>query len=282
MNTVDNVDIDNLLSLIQVGQSILVQDRYFSESYQKWSVSATPSITNDTTNYWTIPVTFATALGTASTNFSNEQDLLVAIFSFSGTSGQDGTSGTSGQNGTSGISGVSGTSGTSGVSGINGIDGSSGTSGITGTSGTSGLSVGWTQSFITSGTTIDTATWKDITGATLTLDAGTYLLMATIQGRSATNNLLILMNCAIRDGSNNELAYGSTIGAAGSQIGWAQVNINLVVTHSVSTTYKLSGAKGFATPTNNWIASDGIGYNSASNGLVDTNEATCLVALKIS
>jgi hypothetical protein len=103
--TKDNVDIDTFLSLIIKDQKILIQDKNNSANYQKWIVSGTPSLVTTTDNYWDIPVALETSSGTGYSNFANEHNLLLGIFSFNGTSG------TSGNNGTSGSSGITPTTG---------------------------------------------------------------------------------------------------------------------------------------------------------------------------
>jgi len=92
------------------------------------------------------------------------------VLNLGGYNGTSGLSGTSGINGTSGLDGTSGLSGTSGINGTSGSSGVSGTSGFDGTSGTSGESIqgpiGPTGSW--SGLTIDmrsgTASGDEFTG----------------------------------------------------------------------------------------------------------------------
>jgi hypothetical protein len=88
--TKDNVDIDTFLSLITKDQKILVQDKNNSANYQNWIVSGTPSLVTAADNYWDIPVTLETSSGTGYSNFANEHNLLLGIFSFNGTSGTSG------------------------------------------------------------------------------------------------------------------------------------------------------------------------------------------------
>ena len=84
------MDIDTFLSLITKDQKILVQDKNNSANYQKWIVSGTPSLVTAADNYWDIPVTLETSSGTGYSNFANEHNLLLGIFSFNGTSGTSG------------------------------------------------------------------------------------------------------------------------------------------------------------------------------------------------
>lgn len=76
-----NNDIDRLLSLINTGQTVLLQDQNASANYQIWTVSGTPTNTNAglSNSYWTIPVTLSSSGGTGTTGFSNNTALLVAV-----------------------------------------------------------------------------------------------------------------------------------------------------------------------------------------------------------
>ena len=99
--TDDNIDIDLILSLLSNGQNLYIQDKNNSGNYQKWIINGTPTQVIDTDNYWTIPVSFVSSLGTGTTNFSNNHPLFVGIFSPSGTSGTSGVNGSSGTSGSS-------------------------------------------------------------------------------------------------------------------------------------------------------------------------------------
>jgi len=90
------VDIDVFLATISPGQKYIIQDVLDSGNYQIWNVTGTTTNINpnSSTSYWTIPVSISSSLGNGSTNFSNNQQLFIAI--------QGGTSGLSGQSGISG------------------------------------------------------------------------------------------------------------------------------------------------------------------------------------
>lgn len=75
--TDDGIDISALLSLLIVGDKILVQDRDNSANYQIWNISA--SIT-DSGTYRTVPVTLDASGGTGTTNFANNHNLFIAVF----------------------------------------------------------------------------------------------------------------------------------------------------------------------------------------------------------
>ena len=114
-------DIDIFLALLTQGQIITIQDQAISANYQKWQITGTPVYVSPT--YWEYPVT----LITSTHSFSNNDQVLLAIISPSGTSGTSGSSGTSGVDGTSGTSGTSGISivGPTGPTGPGGGGGSS-------------------------------------------------------------------------------------------------------------------------------------------------------------
>ena len=117
-----------------------------SEDYQNWQVSGTPTHVNPGTStaYFTFPVTLLDSGGQGTTNFTNDEALIIGLVNgisgFSGFSGYSGYSGLglSGYSGESGYSGFSGFSGYSGFSGINGATGASGLSGFSGFSGATG------------------------------------------------------------------------------------------------------------------------------------------------
>lgn len=82
----DNYDLDILLALIKTGDIFFIQDSSDSNNYQKWQVSATPTIQ---TGYIEIPVTLVTSAGTGSSNFANNLNVLFIV----ATSGGVGTGG---------------------------------------------------------------------------------------------------------------------------------------------------------------------------------------------
>jgi hypothetical protein len=98
------IDIDIFLALLNTGQSITIQDRDNSANYQVWLITSTPTLNVGVSNYWVVPVSLVSSAGVGTTNFSNNHELFIGIFSPSGTSGSSGTSGINGSNGTSGSS----------------------------------------------------------------------------------------------------------------------------------------------------------------------------------
>lgn len=153
--------------------------------------------------------------------------------------------------------------------------------GITGTT-TKAVSLTTASAFVTGETTISAVTYADITGASITLAAGTWLLMATINGSSQTTTVAVMM-CAITDGANAVIVEGSQHIPAGTATvrTWGNLSLNAIVSPAGSTTYKLRGARGTTTQTGNWIASDGNGVNTVNNVSNNTDKSTCLMAVRI-
>ena len=103
----DGVDVDIFLSLIKTGDVIIVQDKVLSDNFQKWTVSATPTMQ---TGYIEVPVTLTSSGGTGTTNFANNLALIVAIVS-TGVVGPTGPIGATGPTGSTGPTGATGATG---------------------------------------------------------------------------------------------------------------------------------------------------------------------------
>jgi hypothetical protein len=131
----DGVDIDIFLALIKTSDVIFVQDKNNSGNYQKWTVSATPTMQVD---YIEIPVTLSTSAGTGTTGFANNHPIIVAIVS-TGVVGPTGATGPVGATGATGPQGVTGDAGATGATGPTGPIGATGTQGVTGDVGPTGV-----------------------------------------------------------------------------------------------------------------------------------------------
>jgi hypothetical protein len=88
--TEDGVDISIFLALLQVGDTIVIQDKDVAANFQTWEVSG--AITDNPT-WVSVPVTFVTSGGTGTSNFANNLEVIVAI-SREGTAGADGANST--------------------------------------------------------------------------------------------------------------------------------------------------------------------------------------------
>jgi hypothetical protein len=137
----DGVDIDIFLALIKTSDVIFVQDKNNSGNYQKWTVSATPTMQVD---YIEIPVTLSTSAGTGTTGFANNHPIIVAIVSTgivgpTGATGPIGATGATGPQGVTGNAGATGATGPTGPIGATGPVGATGPIGATGPAGTDGV-----------------------------------------------------------------------------------------------------------------------------------------------
>lgn len=138
------------------------------------------------------------------------------------------------------------------------------------------------SAFITAEVSISAATYADITGASVSLEAGTWMLFGTINGRAA--NTAFVINGAITDGANAIIAEATqNVPASGSANvnAWASVSIFAIVSPASTTTYKLRAARGNTTITGTWSASDGIGQGTANNATNNSDKSTGIFALKI-
>jgi hypothetical protein len=126
------------LSFLKTDDIIVLQDQVNSNNYQKWQVSATPTVVPN--SYVLVPVTFVTSTGTGTSNFANNLNLIVVLQS-AGLTGPTGPTGASGPTGATGPTGpsVTGPTGPTGSSGPTGATGPTGPS-ITGPTGPTGPS----------------------------------------------------------------------------------------------------------------------------------------------
>ena len=134
---------------------------------------------------------------------------------------------------------------------------------ISGTT-TKSVSLTTASAYITAETTIGAATYTDLTGASISLVAGTWVIMASIYAKSAANTP-INVSGAILDGSNNVVTEGqNSTGAMGAgNVGYVCITLHGIVSPVGTTTYKLSAARN--SPTNNATADDGNAVNANSD-----------------
>jgi hypothetical protein len=149
---------------------------------------------------------------------------------------------------------------------------------------TSALAVSLTtaSAYATAETTISAATYADITGATVSLAAGTWLLLATVNGSSQTTTVTAMF-AAITHSDNTVISESSQHIVAGTATvrTWGNINLVAIVSPGSTTSYKLRGARGTTTQTGNWIASDGNGVNTANNVSNNTDKGTGIFAVRI-
>lgn len=153
--------------------------------------------------------------------------------------------------------------------------------GLTGTT-TKAVSLTSASAFATATTAISAATYADIAGCSVTLAAGTWLIMGHVVGFAA--NTIIQMLCAITDGANAVIAETAQSRPAS---GTASLNSPIscswscIVTPVGSTTYKLRGARGLTTHTGTWTAMDGNGVNTTNHATNNTDKGTSIIAIRI-
>lgn len=153
--------------------------------------------------------------------------------------------------------------------------------GITGIP-TIAVSLTSTQVFATTTTTINAATYIDITGCSVSLAAGTWLIIGHVVG--AAVNAIIQCFVSIRDGSNNVIAASAmSRPASGTNNLNSPIGITwyAIVSPVSTTTYKLSAARGLTTHTQTWTVYDGTGYNTANHATDNSDKGTNITAIRI-
>lgn len=145
--------------------------------------------------------------------------------------------------------------------------------GLTGTT-TKAVSLTTASAYITAETSISTTTYADITGASITLAAGTWVILSSIYAYSAANTI-INVSASIRDGANTVITEGgSSTGAMGTgNVGYICIALHGIVSPSVSTVYKLSAARN--NPANNATIDDGNAVN------INSDKGTHIMAFRI-
>lgn len=139
------------------------------------------------------------------------------------------------------------------------------------------------EAFATAETAITAATYADVTGVSISLESGRWLVMATVLARCTTANQAFMLNAAITDASNNVVAEGTAQAPAnGASVnGWALVQLSAIVSPGVTTTYKVRAARGNAAPTNNLTVCDGAATGGANNANNGNNLGTGIRAIRL-
>lgn len=147
---------------------------------------------------------------------------------------------------------------------------------------TIGASLTSAEAFCTAETTLSAATYADITGASISLTAGTWIVLATANGSSQTTTATSMI-IAITDEANNVIAQAAQDIAAGTATvrTWGNLSLSAIVSPTGTTTYKLRGARGQTTRTGNCIISDGTGQGTANNVSNNSDKSTSIRAIKI-
>lgn len=153
-----------------------------------------------------------------------------------------------------------------------------------GLSGTTTKAVALTnaQAFATAETTISAATYADITGCSVTLAAGTWIIYAHIIVRQP--NAIFQAFLAITDNANSVIAESAVSRPASGTASLnspTSCNFQAIVTPSGSTTYKLRAARGLTTHTGSYVVMDGNGVNTTNHASNNTDKGTSIIAIRI-
>jgi hypothetical protein len=138
------------------------------------------------------------------------------------------------------------------------------------------------SAFATAATTVSTATYMDITGCSVTLAAGTWLIMGQVNIMAA--NAIVQAFVAITHNDNTVI---SEVAASRPASGTASLNSPFscnpiaLVSPGAQTVYKLRGARGLTTHTGSWTAVDGNGVNTTNHATNNTDKGTAIFAVKI-
>lgn len=138
------------------------------------------------------------------------------------------------------------------------------------------------EALLATAQSISAATYADLTGVSITLDPGTWLILGHMYMSAV--NLAFLGHLALTDGSNNLIAEGSQGAAASGTASvhqWASISVSAIVSPTSQTTYKLRAARGLTTLTNSFTAQDGAGTNVTNNASTATDKGTGIRAIRI-
>lgn len=139
-----------------------------------------------------------------------------------------------------------------------------------------------TQVFATTTTSINAATYIDITGCSVSLAVGTWLIIGHVV--IAATNAIVQGFVSIRDGSNVVVAASAlsrpASGTASLNSPFA-VSWSAIVSPAATTTYKLSAARGLTTHTATYTVYDGTGYNTANHATDNSDKGTNILAIRI-
>lgn len=154
--------------------------------------------------------------------------------------------------------------------------------GLSGTT-TKQVSLTSTQVFATSTTSINAATYIDITGCSVSLAPGTWLITGHVVIAAA--NLIIQGFVAITTAANTVVAASAlsrpASGTASLNSPFA-VSWSVLVSPTVTTTYKLRAARGLTTHTQTYTVYNGTGFNTANHATDNSNLGTNILAIRIS
>jgi hypothetical protein len=133
--TEQGLDVDLFLAFLKTGDHVILQDKNNSLNYQKWTLTANPTIVANTSVTYT--VSLDASAGTGTTGFANNHQL-IAVLQSVGVTGPTGPQGVAGPTGSQGPTGTQGPTGI-GPTGPTGPQGIQGNLGPTGPQGVQGI-----------------------------------------------------------------------------------------------------------------------------------------------
>jgi hypothetical protein len=153
--------------------------------------------------------------------------------------------------------------------------------GLTGTT-TKAVSLSYASAFATATTSISTATYADITGCSVSLAAGTWIIFGHVVAGAA--NLIIQGFVAITHSDNTVIAasaFSRPASGTASLNSPVAVSWSAIVTPGSTTTYKLRAARGLTTHTSTYTVYDGTGYNTTNHATDNSDKGTSIIAIRI-
>lgn len=143
-------------------------------------------------------------------------------------------------------------------------------------------SLSYASAFATATTSISAATYADITGCSVTLAAGTWLIIGHVVVGAV--NAITQGFVAITDSANTVIAASALSRPASGTANLASpfaVSWQGIVTPAGSTTYKLRAARGLTTHTATYTVYDGTGYNTVNHATDNSDKGTSIIAIRI-
>jgi hypothetical protein len=266
----DGVDIDVFLTLLNVGDVLVIQDKTNSANFQKWEVSGTITIVAN--NYVTAPVTLLSSGGTGTTGFANNATIILAILSAgvvgptgpigaTGPTGSTGPAGSTGPVGATGPIGATGATGPAGTNGINGVTGPTGPAGATGTAGAAGATgpTGATGPVGATGTTGATGSTGPSGDPGLVINAQTvsYTLVLSDASKlveisnASANNLTVPLNSSVAFAVGTQISLLQT--GAGQMTVVATGGVTINATPGLKLRAQWSSATLIKRATDTWV-----------------------------
>lgn len=147
---------------------------------------------------------------------------------------------------------------------------------------TVGASLTSTSAFATATTSISAATYADITGCSVSLAAGTWLIIGQVVVGAV--NAITQAFVAITHSDNtviSETAASRPASGTASLASPFTVPVFGIVSPGSTTTYKLRAARGLTTHTATYTVMDGNGVNTTNHATNNTDKGTGIFAVKI-